>query len=80
MHYPDCINSAIEVNRYAQELNLKARLKTIGKTQVWLITELREHGISVSISEMSYIINGAMTTPKARRVLELSDEIIKQAE
>ena len=78
MEHMSNINVAIEVSRYAEELNLKARLKAIGKTQVWLITELRERGVNVGVSEMSYIINGNMTTPKARRELELSDEIIKR--
>lgn len=80
MHYMDCINSAVEVGKLAEELNLKSRLKTIGKTQGWLITELRKYDISVSLSEMSYIVNGIMTTPKARRVLETADEIIKEFE
>jgi hypothetical protein len=61
-------------------LNIRERLKALGKTQVWLIKELHKYKISVPTSEMSYILSGVLTTPKAKRVLNLCDTILKEYE
>lgn len=61
-------------------MNIRERLKALGKTQVWLIRELQNYNISVPTSEMSYILSGVLTTPKAKRVLNLCDTILKEYE
>lgn len=59
---------------------IKDRLKKLGKTQVWLIFQLRERGIEIQPPLMSSIINGVYTYPQAQRVLKGCDEILTEAE
>ena len=59
---------------------IKDRLKKLGKTQVWLIFQLRERGIDIQPPLMSSIINGVYTYPQAQRVLKVCDEILTEAE
>lgn len=59
---------------------IKDRLKKLGKTQVWLIFQLRERGIETQPPLMSSIINGVYTYPQAQRVLKVCDEILTEAE
>ena len=59
---------------------IKDRLKKLGKTQVWLIFQLRERGIEIPPPLMSSIINGVYTYPQAQRVLKVCDEILTEAE
>ena len=47
-------------------------------TQVWLINELRERGISTDKSEMSSVLKGTRKGDKAERILENSLEILKK--
>ena len=60
--------------------NIKARLDALQKTQVWLLTKLRERGINTQPPQLCNIINGIYTYPKAKSVAEVCDEIIKEAE
>lgn len=62
------------------ENNIRERLRNIGKTQTWLILRLREQGLIVQTSEFSYILSGVLTTPKAKRVLQVCDEILVEYE
>ena len=48
---------------------IRERMKALGMTQVRLIFELRERGIVVQPPEMSQILSGVNTSPKATRVL-----------
>lgn len=59
-------------------MNVRERLKALGKTQNWLIVEMKKHGVSVLTSEFSNILNGVLTTPKAERVLNLCDKILTE--
>lgn len=59
---------------------IKDRLKALGKSQVWLIFQLRERGIAIQPPELSSILSGANTYPKAERVLTVCDEILKEIE
>lgn len=59
---------------------IKDRLKALGKTQVWLILELRKRGVEVQPPLMSSIINGVYTYPQAQRVLKVCDEVLKEVE
>jgi endonuclease III len=47
---------------------------------VWLILKLQEKGLTVQTSELSYVLSGVMVTPKAKRVLQACDEILKEFE
>ena len=60
--------------------DIRERLHNLGKTQIWLIMELRERGLTVQTSEFSYILSGVLTTPKAKTVLKTCDEILKEVE
>ena len=59
---------------------IRERMKALGKTQVWLILELQERGIVVQPPEMSQILSGVNTYPKAKRVLEVSNDILSDIE
>ena len=60
--------------------NLKERLAQLGKSQVWLLKKLREQGVMTQPPQLSNIINGVYTYPKAKLVGEMCDKIIKEAE
>lgn len=60
--------------------NIKERLVDLGKSQVWLLKQLRAEGISIQPPQLSNIINGVYTYPKATVVLEKCEEVIRQAE
>lgn len=79
MRNMDCLTNAIEVSRLAEKLDIKTRLRKAGHTQSWLIIELRKAGIVTHTSDLSGILSGIIATPKARRVLETSDKILKGA-
>lgn len=57
---------------------IKERMKNLGVTQVELIHELHKRGVVVQVPEMSQIISGVNTYPKAKRVLELCEEILRE--
>lgn len=61
-------------------MGVRERLKALGKTQNWLILEMKKRNISVLTSEFSNILNGVLTTPKAQKVLALCDEILTEYE
>ena len=55
--------------------NLKVRLALIGKTQRWLLEELRNAGFhSLSIPRLSAIVNGH------DRILDKAEEIVRNYE
>ena len=57
--------------------NIKERLAKLGKSQVWLLKELRARGFDVQPPQLCNIINGNYTYPKAQCVLEESNNILK---
>lgn len=59
---------------------IKDRLKALGKTQVWLVLELQKRGIVVQPQHLCSMINGISTYPKAKLVLQTSDEILTEEE
>lgn len=61
-------------------MNIKDRLKAVGKTQRWLIFELRKKGINAQPPLLSAILSGAYTYPQAERILKVCDEILKEVE
>lgn len=59
---------------------VKERLRSLNKTQVWLIRQLRDKGVVVQPPEMSSILNEVYTYPKAQRILKMCDNILTEAE
>ena len=61
-------------------MEIKDRLKALGKTQRWLIFQLRERGVNAQPPLLSSILSGAYTYPQADRVLKVCDTIITEVE
>jgi hypothetical protein len=59
---------------------IKERLALLGKSQVWLMRELRKLGYEVQPPQLSNIINGNYTYPKATVIAQASDLIIAEVE
>ena len=59
---------------------IRERMQRLGKTQVWLILELHQRGIVVQPPEMSSILRGVNTAPKAAKVLKACDDILSDIE
>lgn len=59
---------------------IQERMKKLGIKQVDMILELQERGITVQPPEMSSIIRGVYTYPKAKRVLSECDKILTEHE
>lgn len=60
--------------------DIKQRLSDIGKSQVWLLQMLRSQGVDTQPPQLSNIINGNYTYPKALKVLSECDKIIQEVE
>ena len=61
-------------------MEIKDRLKALGKTQRWLLFELRKRDVNTQPPLLSSILSGAYTYPQAERVLKVCDEILKEVE
>lgn len=61
-------------------MSIKERLSEIGKSQVWLLKQLRKRGFDTQPPQLSNIINGNYTYPKATRILSECDIIITEVE
>ena len=59
---------------------IQERMKKLGIKQVDMIIELRKRGITVQPSEISTIIRGISTCPKAIKILDLCDKILTKYE
>nr|DAU56331.1 MAG TPA: Thiamine-binding protein [Caudoviricetes sp.] len=59
---------------------IQDRMKKLGVTQVQMILRLRERGITVQPPEMSSIVRGVYTYPKAQKVLNECDKILTELE
>lgn len=59
---------------------IQERMKKLGIKQVDMILELRERGITVQPPEMSSIIRGVYTYPKAKIVFDECDKILNERE
>lgn len=60
--------------------NIKERLTELGKSQVWLLKRLREKGTEVQPPQLSNIINGIYTYPKAQKVLAICNDVLTEVE
>lgn len=59
---------------------IQKRMKNLGIKQVDMILELRKRGITVQPPEMSSILRGIYTYPKANIVLDECDKILTERE
>ena len=59
---------------------IKSRMENIGMTQVDLIFELQKRGYTVQPPMMSSILRGVYTYPKAKKILEECNNILKEKE
>lgn len=59
---------------------IQKRMEKLGIKQVDMILELKERGITVQPPEMSSIIRGIYTYPKAKRILNECDKILTERE
>lgn len=58
-------------------MSIKIKLLELGKKQIDLLFELRERGCrKLQPSELSLILSGKLTTPKAEHVLAMCNDII----
>ena len=61
-------------------MTIQDRMESLDIKQVDLIIELGKRGVVVQPPEMSTILRGANTTPKAKKVLEECDRILTEHE
>ena len=59
---------------------IKSRMANVGMTQVDLIFELQKRGYTVQPPMMSSILRGVYTYPKAKKILEECNNILKEKE
>lgn len=60
--------------------HIQEQMKRLGIKQVDLILELRKRGITVQPPEMSSIVRGVYTYPKAKVVLDECNKILTEYE
>lgn len=56
--------------------NIKFALLKHDLKQVWLIEQLKNRGITTDKTELSSVLSGARTGPKAELIINTSNEII----
>ena len=61
-------------------MSVKSRMADLGMTQVDMILELQKRGINVQPPMMSSILRGVYTYPKAKQILAVCKEILKERE
>lgn len=60
--------------------DIKSRMVAQGVTQVEMILKLQERGYDVQPPMMSSILRGVYTYPKAKKILEECNNILKEKE
>lgn len=61
-------------------MSVKSRMADLKMTQVDMILELQKRGINVQPPMMSSILRGVYTYPKAKQILAVCKEILKERE
>ena len=61
-------------------MDIKSKMAELGMKQVDMIMELRKRGIVVQPPMMSSVLRGVYTYPKAKQILAVCEEIIKERE
>lgn len=57
---------------------VKSRMKEMGISQVEMILELQKQGIQVQPQEMSSILRGVYTYPKAKQILAECEKVLDE--
>ena len=60
--------------------DIKSRMVAQGVTQVEMILELQKRGYDVQPPMLSSILRGVYTYPKAKKILEECDNLLKEKE
>lgn len=61
-------------------MDIKSKMAELGMKQVDMIMELRKRGIVVQPPMMSSVLRGVYTYPKAKQILAVCEEILKERE
>lgn len=61
-------------------MDVKKRMVDMGMTQVDMILELQKRGYIVQPPMLSSILRGVYTYPKARKILAVCENILKERE
>lgn len=61
-------------------MDIKERMANVGMTQVDMILELQKRGYAVQPPMLSSILRGVYTYPKAKKILAVCEEILKERE
>ena len=61
-------------------MDIKERMAKVGMTQVDMILELQKRGCAVQPPMMSSILRGVYTYPKAKQILTMCEEVLKERE
>ena len=61
-------------------MDIKERMANVGMTQVDMILELQKRGYAVQPPMMSSILRGVYTYPKAKQILAVCKESLKERE
>lgn len=61
-------------------MSVKERMAELGMTQVEMMLELQKRGYEVQPPMMSSILRGVYTYPKAKQILAVCEEILKERE
>ena len=61
-------------------VDIKERMANVGMTQVDMILELQKRGYAIQPPMMSSILRGVYTYPKAKQILAVCKEILKERE
>lgn len=62
------------------DTDIRGRLVKHNLTFVWLINRLEMRGIKTDKSEMSSVISGARSGPKAEQIIQESEKILDEYE
>ena len=61
-------------------MDIKSRMADLGISQVDMIFELRKQGYEVQPPQLSSILRGVYTYPKAKKILSACEEILNERE
>lgn len=61
-------------------MDVKERMADVGMTQVDMILELQKRGYAVQPPMLSSILRGVYTYPKAKHILAVCEEVLKERE
>ena len=59
-----------------RNLYVRRGLLEVGQTQRWLIAQLRDKGITTDETELSSVLSGRRTGPKAREIIKTTVDIL----